>query len=313
MKKMQRVIGRKNSKHVPKHAQVWETWRKQQQESAEQVTVAAAETRPPGCTLGEWTEWAGPVGFGVIERRRFVVGGDEKCQASTTNHTYYKPPEEVGQDFETDFTRSYIPRDLLLVIDASGSIEEEDFELIRDGVSVMVDLFCGGFGTGPTNNRLAIIMFASEIKIIHSFNDDQSILADVIANMTQPNGNTCTGDALKLAHDVIFTPEHGARPEVVHDTLLLTDGHSNCGEVTVQEGAQLLHSVSNVFALGVGIANDTEARWELNSVVSNNEPRHIFSLERFQDFKDMMDSIKERQKTLPCLPIVDVKPKKDVV
>ena len=93
---------------------------------------------------------------------------------------------------------------------------------------------------------------------------------------------------------------------MIHDTLLVTDGHSNCGEITVQEGAQLLQNVSNVFALGIGLANDTEARWELNSVVSDSDPRHIFSLERFQDFKDMLFSIRERQQTLPCLPIVDV-------
>jgi hypothetical protein len=75
--------------------------------------------------------------------------------------------------------------------------------------------------------------------------------------------------------------------------------------VSLQEGAQLLHNVSNVFALGVGLANDTAARWELNSVVTNHEPRHIFSLARFQDFKDMLDSIQRRQGEQPCLPIVD--------
>ena len=98
----------------------------------------------------------------------------------------------------------------------------------------------------------------------------------------------------------------GARPHVIHDTLLVTDGHSNCGEISIQQGARLLQGVSHVFALGVGLANDTEARWELNSVVSDSDPRHIFSLARFQDFKDMLESIGERQKTLPCLPIVDV-------
>lgn len=72
----------------------------------------------------------------------------------------------------------------------------------------------------------------------------------------------------------------------------------------MQEGANLLHNVSNVFALGVGVANDTAARWELNSVVSNRDPRHIFSLLRFQDFKDMLQSIQHRRGQDSCLPIV---------
>ena len=73
----------------------------------------------------------------------------------------------MGEDFEAGFTRSHEPRDLLLVMDASGSIEEEDFQLMRDGVDVMVDLFCGGFGPNENNNRLAILLFASEMQIIH--------------------------------------------------------------------------------------------------------------------------------------------------
>ena len=52
-------------------------------------------------------------------------------------------------------------------MDASGSIEEEDFELMREGVDAMVDLFCGGFGPNENNNRLAIILFASQMDIIH--------------------------------------------------------------------------------------------------------------------------------------------------
>ena len=88
-------------------------------------------------------------------------------QFLTANHTYYKAPDQVGEDFEAGFTRSHQPRDLLLVLDASGSIEEEDFELMREGVDAMVDLFCGGFGPYENNNRLAIILFASQMDIIH--------------------------------------------------------------------------------------------------------------------------------------------------
>lgn len=73
----------------------------------------------------------------------------------------------MGQDFESDFTNLHEPRDLLLVLDASGSIEEADFHLMKEGVAVLVDLLCGGFGGGPKNNRLAIIVFASDITIVH--------------------------------------------------------------------------------------------------------------------------------------------------
>lgn len=76
----------------------------------------------------------------------------------------------MGKDFEEDFTRRASPyrsRDLLLILDASGSIENADFQLMLEGLHVMVRLFCGGFGHGPQNNRLAIITFASEVKVVH--------------------------------------------------------------------------------------------------------------------------------------------------
>lgn len=87
--------------------------------------------------------------------------------ADLDKNTYYKTPEAVGKDFEADFTRSHEPRDLLLVLDASGSIEADDFRLMKEGVELMVDLFCGGFGPNAENNRLAVVVFASDIDVVY--------------------------------------------------------------------------------------------------------------------------------------------------
>ena len=57
---------------------MWESWRKQQRAEAE---VTRDETTR-ACELGAWTDWSTPVGFGIIERRRYAVTGGEKCQVS---------------------------------------------------------------------------------------------------------------------------------------------------------------------------------------------------------------------------------------
>lgn len=93
------------------------------------------------------------------------------------------------------------------------------------------------------------------------------------------------------------------RDFTVKDTLIVTDGQSNCG-IDIRRAASELQHASNVFALGVGIAGKVKARDEVKSVVSMQDPHHIFSLAKFADFKAMVENLKKNRATNnPCTPI----------
>ena len=65
-----------------------------------------------------------------------------------------------------------------------------------------------------------------------------------------------------------------------------------------------LQKFSNIFALGINVAQDSHAQREIESLVSNEDPRHLFSLANFQDFESMVHSLKEMSNAEDCLPVV---------
>ena len=75
----------------------------------------------------------------------------------------------------------------------------------------MIDLFCGGFGEGKQNNRLAILQFSTIPVLKHSFNEPQTpeALKAKVDTMEDFGGRTCTGDALIDAYNNIFKVSEG--------------------------------------------------------------------------------------------------------
>lgn len=89
-----------------------------------------------------------------------------------------------------------------------------------------------------------------------------------------------------------------------NETLIVTDGHANCG-ANLLESAEILATRSrSIYSLGIGIAGDVTARAQVTSLVTNQDPHHIFSLARYMDFKEMVDYIKYRQDGQTCTPIL---------
>ena len=113
--------------------------------------------------------------------------------------------QTVSNNFHNDFVRTSEgkPRDLLLVLDSSGSISYDDFEAMKGGVQLLIDALCGGFGPAPNQHRLSIVQFSTFVKTVHTFADDQDpATLKAVVNSTRPMyGYTCTGDALVLAFD----------------------------------------------------------------------------------------------------------------
>nr|KAG5710986.1 hypothetical protein BaRGS_013720 [Batillaria attramentaria] len=211
----------------------------------------------------------------------------------------------VCQNFQNDFIRpsSGRPRDLLLVLDSSGSIKPEDFKAMKDGVKLLIDSLCGGFGMSDTNNRLSIIQFSTDSRGVYTFNHDQDAetLKNVVDLLHPMNGYTCTGTALELGH-LAYDPRYGARDFAIHDTLIITDGQSNCGPDLLQSSL-FLQQRSNVYALAIGLGNNADAAVEIQSVVSNQDPRHLFSLANFKDFQSMAEQVKAQSDPEKCQEI----------
>ena len=59
-----------------------------------------------------------------------------------------------------------------------------------------------------------------------------------------------------------------------------------------------------MYALAIGLSSDHAAASEITSLVSNRDPRHLFSLANFRDFQSMVQTVKDKQEVNQCQPIV---------
>ena len=142
--------------------------------------------------------------------------------------------------------------DLFIVLDSSGSITKEKYEIAKEFI---VDLV-SGFTVGKNNVRVGLVIYGSTVHLQFDLDDsfDQTvIIMDKIRNIPYLDTATATGDAIMLMVDS-FTEEKGARPPkfaIPCVGIILTDGESNLG-VDVRTAAQTARDKSiEMFAFGI--------------------------------------------------------------
>lgn len=118
----------------------------------------------------------------------------------------------VSGNFYHDFVQPTrgLPRDLLVIIDSSASIPDSEFEAVKNGLKVLIDVLCGSFSLGSNNNRMSIIQFSSDSKQVHHFREPQSrdALLAAVDSMQHMRSSTCTGTALEMGYHA-FDPLNG--------------------------------------------------------------------------------------------------------
>lgn len=159
--------------------------------------------------------------------------------SDSTGKNVFEDIKIVSENFKIDFIQKAngVPRDLLLVLDSSGSITEDDFNAMKEGVKVLIDVLCGGFGSAATNNRLSIILFSTDSVLSYRFDMDQSpeLLKQAVDGLQHMSQFTCTGSALELAYEA-FDPKYGK----CFDVLVLALLSSFASSSTVSVKCELL-------------------------------------------------------------------------
>lgn len=209
----------------------------------------------------------------------------------------------VAENFYRDFLRvTRSPRDLLVIVDSSGTMSPDELKAIKNALKTMLGLFCSDFGNQPSDNHLSVIQFSGVATGIYLFQDHQSLamltrMLDFIYNM---GGRRCLPKAMEqaVAH---FSPAFGARDNVTHHTLLITKGKSNCAYADhdghdvnghdIIQAAKSLQQVSEVYVLGIGVSEDPAAQQELQSLVTQEDLRRVFALSSLVDLEAMMSLV----------------------
>ena len=130
-------------------------------------------------------------------------------------------------------------RDLMLMVDLSGSMEENDFKRV-DGTKSSrleaVKAVLSDFIARRENDRLALAVFGSSAYVQAPFTEDRAVIDSLLGEL-QPRmagPRTMIGDAIGLAVRLFEASEK--QNKVV---ILLTDGNDTGSEMPVRRAAQI--------------------------------------------------------------------------
>ncbi|MBS6041945.1 MAG: VWA domain-containing protein [Clostridium baratii] len=117
-------------------------------------------------------------------------------------------------------TTKTVPVDIVMIMDTSGSMEDDMKELKTAMKSFTTDIL--NKQTGVKDSQISVIEFASKANVIHKFSDDAKSINRVISN-TEDGGATNAEDAWKKTDNQLAKARTNANKYV----LFFTDGLPN--------------------------------------------------------------------------------------
>ncbi|CAF1102968.1 unnamed protein product, partial [Didymodactylos carnosus] len=145
-----------------------------------------------------------------------------------------------------------IKLDLGFILDASGSIDETDYERQR---SFTKDIL-RRVNVGPNKTHVAIINYSTRIQTLSLLNDNYTLIEKLnrVDAATYFGDSTFTGEALQATNGV-FSNSNGLRPTedgAPKVIFLITDGQSNGVLNRIPQASVLKQRDIHIFTVGVG-------------------------------------------------------------
>ena len=143
-------------------------------------------------------------------------------------------------------------RDLMLAIDVSGSMEQEDYELDGRAVSrlAVVRTVASAFVEGRAGDRLGLILFGTRAYLQTPLTFDGATVAAMLRDSVVglAGRETAIGDAIGLAVKRLREQPEGQRV-----LILLTDGDNTAGALDPLEAAELAAQAGvRIYTIGIG-------------------------------------------------------------
>ena len=148
--------------------------------------------------------------------------------------------------------------DLFFVLDESGSVGSNNYQLMKNFVNDLID----SFPIGQNNVRVGLMAFSSGFTIHFTLGEynNASSLKQAVTNILYRGGETNTAGALQATRQYAFTEANGGRsiPGLPKVVVVITDGRSNSFSATMTAATELHNEGIFVFAIGIAGANMNE-------------------------------------------------------
>ncbi|ELU08766.1 hypothetical protein CAPTEDRAFT_228894 [Capitella teleta] len=142
--------------------------------------------------------------------------------------------------------------DVVMVLDSSGSIKEENWFKVLNFTKIILD----AFPYGDRGIRMGVIWYGNRADIafhLNDYNNTDAIKNAIDSKMRWKDEATNTSGAIRVMYESMFTYEHGDRYSIPNVGIIITDGESNRDQnLTIPEADEARKKGIYVFALGIG-------------------------------------------------------------
>ncbi|KAK5890531.1 hypothetical protein CesoFtcFv8_014046 [Champsocephalus esox] len=173
------------------------------------------------------------------------------------------------------------PMELVFVIDSSESVGPENFEIIKDFVTRLVDRTT----VGRNATRIGLVLYSLDVHLefnLVRYMSKQDV-KQAIRKISYMGEGTYTGTAIRKATQEAF---FSARPGVRKVAIVITDGQTDNREpVKLDIAVREAHAANiEMYALGIVNSSDpTQAEFlqELNLIASDPDSEHMYLIDDF--------------------------------
>ncbi|NXX21417.1 MATN2 protein, partial [Podargus strigoides] len=193
----------------------------------------------------------------------------------------------LKEDQKTCRTCTEGPLDLVFVIDGSKSLGEDNFEIVKQFVSGVLD----SLEISPKAARVGLLQYSTEVRTeftLRQFNSAKD-MKKAVSQMKYMGRGSMTGLALKQMFERSFTETEGARPlsaNVPRISIVFTDGRAQ-DEVS-EWAARAKRNGIIIYAIGIGKAIEEE----LLEIASEPSYKHLFYAEDFTAMEDISEELR---------------------
>ena len=183
---------------------------------------------------------------------------------------------------------------MIFLLDSSGSVGRDNFELLKQFVISVTSSFV----IGPNDTQVGVIVFSNRVRVEFPLNQysDEASLHEAIQNILFIGGDRDTAAGLSALKNEGFTAAGGIREKerVPKVAIVVIAGFSNSFEATVT-AARSVHAANIiVYAIGVGGFNIAE----LQAIATTSQ--NVYSISSF-DIRGIQQPLMEGACRSKCL------------
>ena len=177
--------------------------------------------------------------------------------------------------------------DLIFVVDSSGSIRQQRFEMVLSYIMKVID----SLEVAPDRVRVGLITYGDSASIrfhLNSYQHKEDVL-QAIETTEFSRGRTATADALQQMRRVMFTSANGDRQDVANFAVVVTDGQSNVRrEDTIPEAIQA--RIEGVHIMAVTVMPEGP-NLEIKGIATDPDDYNLFNVRNFNDLGSLVSRL----------------------